>query len=67
MARMGLMITNKQPNNHITGSTERITTDVVAGWIGIDLVERVTFDLNTAGTLLIDVEGRKYKLRLVRK
>ena len=67
MARIGMIISTVEPNNHITGNTQRITTNVVAGWCGGDLVERVTFDLNTAGTLTIDVEGCKYKLRGVSK
>lgn len=67
MTRIGMIISTVESNNHITGNTQRITTSVVAGWCGFDLVERVTFDLNTAGTLLIDVEGCKYKLRGVKK
>ena len=67
MAHADVIVTTTQYNKHITGSTRRITTDVVAGWCGVDIAERVTFDLNTAGTLLIDIEGRKYKLRNVKK
>jgi hypothetical protein len=67
MARMSMVLCMVQPNGHITGNTERITTSVSAGWCGVDIVERVKFDLNTAGALLIDVEGMKYKLRGIKK
>lgn len=67
MARIGIIITTQQPNKHYTGSTERFTPTLSIDWCIVDLVERVRFDLNTAGTLLIDVEGRKYKLRNVKK
>ena len=67
MARIGMIISTEERNKHIIGQTERITTDVVAGWCGVDIVERVTFDRNTAGTLTINVEGRKYKLPNIRK
>lgn len=67
MTRIGMIISTVESNNRITGNTQRITTSVVAGWCGVDLVERVTFDRNTAGTLRIDVEGRKYKLTNIKK
>lgn len=66
-ARVGTIIYTEERNKHITGNTQRITTNVIAGWCGIDLVERVTFDLNTAGTLRITIGDRKYKLTNIRK
>lgn len=67
MARIGMIISTVKGNKHVTGNTQRITTDYVAGWCGVDLVEDVTFDFNTAGTLLVVVGERKYKLRGVKK
>ena len=67
MARISMIIGKVEDNKHITGNTQRITTNYVAGWRGVDLVEDVTFDFNTAGTLLIVVGERKYKLKGIKK
>ena len=67
MARISMIIGKAENNKHITGNTQRITTDYVAGWCGVDLVEDVTFDFNTAGTLKVVVGERKYKLNGVKK
>lgn len=64
--REGMMFTEIK-NNHVIGITERITTEVIAGWCGIDFREKVTFDLNTCGTLRIDIEGRKYLVKDIKK
>lgn len=65
--RTGMIISTVESNKHTTGNTQRIVTDVVNGWCGVDLVERVTFDLNTAGTLTVNVEDAVYKIKGVRK
>ncbi len=67
MVRISMIIGKLESNKHITGNTQRITTDYVAGWCGVDLVEDVTFDYNTAGTLAVTVGERKYKLKGIKK
>ena len=68
MARVGTIISTNNYDGHITGNTKRITTDIVAGWCGVDCVERVSFDYySKTRTLDIDVEGRLYRLMGIRK
>ena len=64
--RCDVIVTAEQRNNHITGTTSRITTNQ-CGFIGIDFVERVKFDMNTCGTVRIDIEGRKYIAKGIKK
>jgi hypothetical protein len=68
MARIDTIISTFKPNGVIEGKTRRITTNVIAGWCGVDFVERVRFVYNTARTLHIYVEERDhYMLKNVRR
>lgn len=59
------MIYQNTRDHHIVGSTTRITTDYVAGWCGVDLREKVSFD-HYRGKLMVDVEGRKYCIKCLK-
>lgn len=67
MARIGTIMSIVNGNGVITGSTERITTDVVAGWCGVDLRQPVKFVYNTARTLHIYIEKEHFMLKNVRR
>ena len=67
MARIDTIISKTLGNGVIEGKTQRITTDIVAGWCGVDFVERVRFVYNTARTLHIYVEEKHYVLKNVRR
>lgn len=60
------IITTKS-GRKLRGSCRLIETDVVAGWCGVDLVSRVTFEHNTANALYIDVEGTLYRIPWIRR
>jgi hypothetical protein len=47
----------------IVGGTTRIITDTVAGWCGIDLVQQVSFEINTMNSLILNIEGNKYRIK----
>lgn len=59
------MIYQNTRDHHIVGSMTRITTDYVAGWCGVDVREKVSFD-HYRGRLIIDVEGRKYGVKCLK-
>lgn len=67
MARVDTIIATTKANGVVEGTTKRITTDVVAGWCGVDIVSRVRFVYNTARTLHIYVENDHYMLKNVRR
>lgn len=60
--RIGSILYQSTPDRHIVGTTTRIRTDVVAGWCGVDVTEKVGFD-HYRGRLTVDVEGRKYQVK----
>ena len=70
-ARYGVstIIAAEKDNRHTVGNCERIITMVGAlGMLGsIDIVEKVEFDMNTAGTITIRKNGETFKARLAKR
>lgn len=64
--RVDAIVTWKE-GGKLKGNTKLHVTDVIAGWCGVDFVSRVTFEHNSNRTLIINVEGTKYRIMGIRR